>query len=59
MVRSTLPVESKMRISPVRSRVASPLPTHVMVGQRKQLLERPLVSSAPVTEQLRDLLSRG
>src|SRR5262249_48644732 len=45
--------------------VAGALPAHVMVSQpvqfglhqRKQLLERPLVSSAPVTEQLSNLLS--
>ena len=40
------------------------LPAHVMVGepvqfrlhQREQLLQRPLVSAAPVAEQLGDLL---
>src|SRR5213592_833105 len=47
--------------------VAGALPAHVMVGepmqfglhQREQLLQRSLVSAAPVAEQLGDLLSRG
>ena len=47
--------------------VAGTLPAHVMVGepvqfglhQREQLLQRSLVSAAPVAEQLGDLLSRG
>src|SRR6266480_4936360 len=47
--------------------VAGALPAHVMVGepmqfglhQREQLLQRSLVSAAPVAEQLSDLLSRG
>ena len=47
--------------------VTGTLPPHVMVGQpvqfglhqRKQLLQRSLISSAPVTEQLGNLLSRG
>src|SRR6266478_2651324 len=47
--------------------VAGALPAHVMVGepvqfglhQREQLLQRSLVSAAPVAEELGDLLSRG
>src|SRR5436190_3706478 len=47
--------------------VASALPAHVMVResvqfglhQREQLLQRSLISAAPVAEQLGDLLSRG
>ena len=47
--------------------VAGTLPAHVMVSepvqfglhQREQLLQRSLVSAAPVAEQLGDLLSRG
>ena len=47
--------------------VAGTLPAHVMVGQpmqfglhqRDQLLQRSLVSAAPVAEQLGDLSSRG
>src|SRR5881409_4397254 len=47
--------------------VPGALPAHVMVGepmqfglhQREQLLQRSLVSAAPVAEQLGDLLSRG
>src|SRR6266478_3324707 len=47
--------------------VAGALPAHVMVGepvqfglhQREQLVQRSLVSAAPVAEQLGDLLSRG
>src|SRR6266536_6583039 len=47
--------------------VAGALSAHVMVGepvqfglhQREQLLQRSLVSDAPVAEQLGDLLSRG
>src|SRR6476620_204198 len=47
--------------------VAGALPAHVMMGepvqfglhQREQLLQRSLVSAAPVAEELGDLLSRG
>src|SRR6266513_2807870 len=47
--------------------VASALPAHIMVcepvqfrlHQREQLLQRSLISAAPVAEQLGDLLSRG
>src|SRR6266496_3834580 len=47
--------------------MAGALPAHVMVGepvqfrlhQREQLLERSLVSAAPVAEELSDLLARG
>src|SRR6266496_2112746 len=47
--------------------VAGALPAHVVVSepvqfglhQREQLLQRSLVSAAPVAEQLGDLLSRG
>src|SRR5437773_5467307 len=47
--------------------VPGALPAHVLVGepvqfglhQREQLLQRSLVSAAPVAEQLGDLLSRG